>query len=184
MIIMGLAMAVPTYRRPPRGRPQLGFQLETPPQIALQDGAVLCCREVLQDGRRIGELEVSVFAAALVIDRDGTLARKACDELEREAQLAHGATAVPVQLPGACGFRAEAVQRAPLPYLYVFAMAPPHAIDGGVLVIVRSVQRDWPAADHMLRTLRILTRTGVAPANEDAEAPICSVIGLPGTPRD
>ncbi len=176
-------MVVPTYRRPPRGRPQLGFQLETPPEVAVQDGPALCCRQVLADGRLLGELEVRVFAAPLVIDRDGTLARTVCEQLEREARLPHGATAVPVQLPGARGYRAEAVQRTALPYIYVFAVAPPDGIDGGVLVTVRSVQREWPAADHVLRTLRLLTRNGVASAHEDAEASLCGAIGL-AWPRD
>src|SRR4051794_19741278 len=116
-------MAVPAlYRRPPRGRPRIGFQLETPREVELRDGQVLSCREVHHDGKTIGELEVSVFAASLVIDRDGILAQRACREVEREAR--QDVTAVPVQLPGAHGFRAEAIQRTALPYLYVFAMVP------------------------------------------------------------
>jgi hypothetical protein len=162
-------MAVPsTYRRPPRGRPQIGFELETPKQVELREGPVLSCREVNADGRMVGELEVSVFAAALIIDRDGILAQKACDELEREARPRDGAVALAVRLPGASGFRAEAVQRTPLPYVYVFAMAPNLGVDGGVLVTVRSAQPDWAAADHMLRTLRILTRQGAVAANDDS----------------
>src|SRR4051812_15329352 len=125
-------MAVPSsYRRPPRGRPQIGFELEAPCEVELRDGAVLQCRELQQDGRSIGELEIGVFAAALIIDRDGLLAKTACDELERRAHPPHGATAVPVQLTGASGYRAEAIDRTALPYVYVFAMAPLDGIDGG-----------------------------------------------------
>ena len=134
---------------------------------------MLSCREVQQDGKTIGELEVSVFAASLVIDRDGILAQKACSEVEREARK--DVTAVPVQLPGAHGFRAEAIQRTALPYLYVFAMVPQDGIEGGLLIKVRSARPEWPAADHMLQSLRILTRDGIAPANDDA--PLLPLIG-------
>jgi hypothetical protein len=177
-------MAVPsTYRRPPRGRPLIGFELEAPCEVELRDGAVLQCREVQQDGRPIGELEVRVFAAALIIDRDGLLAKTACEELERQARPAHGATAVPVQLPGSSGYCAQTVERAALPYVYVFAMAPLDGIDGGVLVTVRSARPEWPAADHMLASLRILTRHGVAAANDDT-TPVLSTLGLVARPRD
>src|SRR5215468_8738568 len=104
------------YRRPPRGRPMIGFQLEVPREVELREGSVLKCREVLQGGRTLGELEVSVFGAALLIDRDGILAEKACEVLGREAMVRGGPTAVAVSLPGANGFRADAVQNTPLPY--------------------------------------------------------------------
>lgn len=175
-------MAGPSlYRRPPRGRPLIGFELEAPCEVELRDGAVLQCREVLQDGRQLGELEIRVFAAALIIDRDGLLAKTACDELERRARPPYGATAVPVQLAGTSGYRAEAVDRTALPYVAVFAMAPLDGIDGGVLVTVRSAQPAWPAADHMLASLRILTRHGVAAANDDA--PVASALGVIAPPR-
>jgi hypothetical protein len=177
-------MAVPsTYRRPPRGQPLIGFQLEAPCEVELRDGAVLQCREVQQDGREVGELEIRVFAAALIIDRDGLLAKAACDELERRASPPHGAIAVPVQLTGVSGYRAEAVDRTALPYVYVFAMAPLEGIDGGVLVTVRSAQPDWPAADHMLGSLRILTRHGVAAANDDA-AVVLHALGVVAPARE
>ena len=177
--MMGLIMAVPTYRRVPRGRPMLGFQLETPPAIALRDGAVLTCSEV-EHGRPIGELEVSVFAAALIIDRDGTLAQKACAAIEREVPLPNGATAMPVELAGASGYRAEAVHGHALPYRYAIAMAPPDGIDGGVLVTVRAARPEWPAADHMLQSLRLVTRHGVVPANDGAGASLYGAIDLVG----
>src|ERR1043166_10160835 len=102
-------MAEPTkYRRPARGRPMIGFQLDVPREVELREGATLKCREVLQGGRTLGELEVSVFGAALVIDRDGILAEKACDVLGREATVRGGPTAVPAVLPGGAGVRADA----------------------------------------------------------------------------
>jgi hypothetical protein len=170
--------ACSTYRRSPRGRPLIGFQLEVPREIELREGAVLTCREGGQDGRTLGELEVGVFAAPLIIDRDGILAEKAREGIGREVRGGAEPAVVAVTLPGASGVRAEAVQRAPLPYVYVFAVAPHDlGVDGGLLVTIRSARPDWPAGDHILRSLRILTRSGLAPANDDLEdAPILPVV--------
>jgi hypothetical protein len=130
------------------------------------------CTETREDGKPVGELEVTVFKAALVIDRDGILEAKASDNT-------NGAPAVPISLPGASGYFAETRGDPELPYRYVFAVAPHDlAIDGGVLVTVRSARRDWPAADRVLQSLRIITRSGTAPANDvEGDAP-----GLPFVP--
>jgi len=166
------------YRRPPRGRPMIGFQLEVPREVELREGATLKCREVMQGGRTLGELEVSLFAAALVIDRDGILSEKACEVLGREATVRGGPNAVAVALPAGNGFRAEAVQNTALPYRYVFAIAAVDlGVDGGVLVVIRCASPDWPAADHMLRSLRILTRSGRVATNHAAgDGPLLPVI--------
>src|SRR4051812_15154126 len=149
-----------TYRRPAQGRPMIGFQLEVPREVELLEGPTLKCREVLPGGRTRGELEISLFTAALVIDRDGILGEKACELLAREATVRHGPTAVAVALPGASGFRADAVISAALPYRFAFAIAPPDlGVDGGVAIVVRCASPDWSAGDHMLRSLRVLTRT-------------------------
>lgn len=148
-----------------RGLPLIGFEVSAPESLVVEPVAVgpvvLRCAERRDDGRPIGELEVAVFAAALIIDRDGLLEAKASQE-------SGGAPAVRVELPGASGYRAEAVGTSPLPYVYVFAMAPPTGVDGGVLVTVRAAKPDWPAAEAVLRSMRLLTRSGVAPANEEA----------------
>jgi hypothetical protein len=158
----------------------IGFQLDVPHEIELREGPVLKCREVLQGGRMLGELEVSVFAAALIIDRDGILAEKAREVLGREATLRGDPTAVAVRLPGAAGFRADAVQNTALPYRHVFAIAPDEVVDGGVLITIRCASPDWPAADRMLRSLRVLTRSGrVATHAEFDEGPLLPVV----TPR-
>lgn len=155
----------------------IGFQLDTPREVELRDGPVLRCREVLQGGRTLGEIEISVFAAALIIDRDGILAEKACEVLGREATLRGEPTAVAVRLPGAAGFRADAVQNTALPYRYVFALAPDEVVDGGVLITIRCASPDWPAADQMLRSLRVLTRSGrVATHAEFDEGPLLPVV--------
>lgn len=128
----------------------------------VQIGSVVRCAEQREDGKVVGELEVQVFSAALVIDRDGILESKVMDAL--------GVPAVHVTLPGASGYRAMRVEKtSPLPYRYVFAMAPSLGVDAGVLVTIRSAKPDWPAGDAMLRSLRILTRNGVAPANDEVD---------------
>jgi len=168
------------YRHPPRGRPMIGFQLDVPREVELRDGSVLKCREVLRGGRTLGELEVGVFVAALIIDRDGILAEKACEVLGREAALRGEPTAVAVRLPGAAGFRADAVVNTPLPYRYVFAISPDEVVDGGVLITIRCATPDWPAADRMVRSLRVLTRSGrIATHAEFDEGPLLPV----ATPR-
>ncbi|HEU4734819.1 MAG TPA: hypothetical protein VFT22_43305 [Kofleriaceae bacterium] len=172
-------MSVPSlYRRLPRGRPLIGFQMETPREVDLRDGQIVACREVRQDGKIVGELEVSVFAAALIIDRDGILEEKACEVIRRERGGRGGVSAAQVRLPGASGYRSEAVLSAPLPYVYAFAVtAYDLGLDGGLLITVRSASPDWPAGDHMLRTLRILTRHGIAEASDELEGePILPVV--------
>ena len=154
------------YRQLPTASRRIGFEIEAPSEVEVRPGDVLrCCEQ--RDGRTIGELEVSVFHAALVIDRDGILEAKASDNTG-------GAHAVPVTLPGASEYFAETRGDEELPYRCVFAIAPHDlAIDGGVLVTVRSARPDWPAADRVLQSLRIITRHGTAPANDvAADAPI------------
>jgi hypothetical protein len=149
-----------------RGLPFIGFELSTDELevTPVNDGETLVrVTEVRDDGKPVGELDVTVFSAALVIDRDGILEAKASDNTG-------GAHAMPVTLPGASGYFAETKGDARLPYRYVFAVAPHDlAVEGGVLVTVRSARPDWPAADRLLQSLRIITRHGTAPANDSAE---------------
>lgn len=165
-------MAPPlSYRKPPRGR-TIGFQLEAPAELQLHDGpALVCCEQ--RAGRVVGEVEIAVFAAALIIDRDGILAERAREAIEREVTTAGGAVASPAQLPGASGFRADAVVRGALPYVYVFALAPTDlGVDGGLLIRVRAAALGWPAGEQLLRSLRIVTRQGVVAANPAASGAI------------
>jgi len=157
------------FRREARSRPFLGFQLELPHELERFDGPVVTFRELRSDGRVVGELEVSVFAAALIIDRDGILAEKACAVLGRETAVT--APAVAVMLPGAVGYRADAIQRTAQPYLHVFALAADDIVDGGLVITIRSADPDWPAGEHMLRSLRLLTRGGRIAASAEAADP-------------
>ena len=164
-------MSAPSIiRRQPVGRRSIGFQLEVPAGLELDDGEVLTCREMRQDGRVAGELAISVLIESLIIDRDGVLSERACQALAGEAAIPGGATAVAVALPGASGFRAAAVTRGPLPYIYVFALAPnDFGVDGGVVITVRGATPDWTAAEHMLRTLRLVTRSGRLATETDTD---------------
>jgi hypothetical protein len=175
---MGLGMSQSrTYRRDPRGRPAIGFVLEVPREVELRDGPVLRCREARADDRVIGELEVSVFAAALIIDRDGILEEKATVAIDALARSHSGVPAVAVRLPGAGGFRTAAVHGTQLPYVYVFALAADDAGDGGILVTIRAAGPDWSAGDVILRSLRILTRNGrVATCVDADEGPLLPVV--------
>lgn len=174
---------VPTASRE-RGLPAIGFEMSAPDEIEVapvHDGtSIVRFVERRADGQTIGELEVRVVAAALIIDRDGILEDKARDAAQDAAHVAVTGTCA-VSLPGANGYRADVVVRGPrlpaLPYVHVFAMAPDNGIDGCVLVIVRTATPDWPAADALLRSLRILTRSGVAPANDG------NVLALPVVAR-
>jgi hypothetical protein len=168
-------------RREPRGRPSVGFQIDLPAGVEIPTGAELRCRELRPDGKLVGELEISVFAAALIIDRDGILADKAIEVAARDTPLGTHPAAVAVALPGASGFRADAVLRAPAPYRYVFALAANDlSVDGGVLVVLHCSCPDWPAAEHMLRSLRVLTRNGRMATNGGADqGPLLPVV----TPR-
>ena len=174
-------MVARAYRLAPtasrqRGLPSIGFEMTAPGQVELtpigSGSSVVRCCERRADGKTVGELEVAVFSAALIIDRDGILEEKARDVAQDAAHAQVSAT-VAVSLPGASGYRADVelrgLARPPLPYLHVFAFAPPDGIDGGVLVTVRSAKPDWPAAEAILGSLRILTRHGAVPANDDTE---------------
>jgi hypothetical protein len=161
-------MSSRAYRQLPNVYQPVGFELSTPVDVEVTTSGALRCSE-RQGDRTIGQLEVEVFSAALIIDRDGILE----DKVRSVAEDEHGRVLapLPVSLRGASGYRVE-VERArgvpALPYVYVFAVAP-LGIDAGVLVTVRCAAPEWAAADAILRSLKILTRRGVA--NDDDETP-------------
>jgi hypothetical protein len=166
------------YRQPPTASRRIGFEIETPSEVDVCPGDVVRVREE-RDGKTIGELEVSVFHAALVIDRDGILEEKVASEIENAREPGTRVLpAMPVSLPGASGYRADlevvrpmGTPRPELPYTYVFAMAPNDlALDGGLVVIVRCASPEWPAAESILRSLKILSRSGKPAANDGGDA--------------
>ena len=146
------------------------------------DAVVRCC-ERRPDGKPLGELEVSMFKAALIIDRDGILEEKARNVAESCTETIVAGT-VAVSLPGASGYRADVAQKrnsAGLPYVHVFAMAPHDlGVDGGVVVVVRSAAPEWPAAAQMLGSLRLLTRNGKPQvANDEEHPPLLPFVSKP-----
>ena len=176
-----------SYRQLPTASRRIGFEIETPSEVEVQSGAgqVVRLRE-RRDGETIGELEVSVFHAALVIDRDGILEEQVTTAIERAREPgARVLPAMPVSLPGASGYRADlevvrpmGTARPPLPYVYVFAMAPHDlALDGGLVVTVRCASPEWPAADAILRSLKILARGGKTANDSQDVRPTLPLIG-------
>jgi hypothetical protein len=166
-----------SYRQLPTASRRIGFEIETPSEVEVRPGEVVRCTEQ-RDGKTIGELEVSVFHAPLIIDRDGILEEKATSAIEHAREPgARVLAAMPVSLPGASGFRADlevvrpmGTTRPELPYVYVFAMAPHDlALDGGLVVTVRCAAPDWAAAESILRSLRFLSRGGKPAANDAAD---------------
>lgn len=157
------------YRLPPTPARRVGFELAAPSEVELSPSPeALRCRE-RRGGRTIGELEITVFHAALVIDRDGILEEKVREGIEAAlAAGAHVLEPVPFELGGASGYRVDAeylrtAARPELPYVYVFAIAPDDlGVDAGVLVTVRSASPEWPAADAILRSLKLLCRRSVS----------------------
>ena len=153
------------YRLPPTAARRVGFELATPREVEVAPaGEMLRCRE-RRGEVTIGELEIEVFHAALVIDRDGILEEKVRERIEAAiAAGAHVLEAVPFELANASGYRVDAEYlrggaRPALPYVYVFAIAPDDlGVDAGVVVTVRSASAQWPAADEILRSLRLLSR--------------------------
>lgn len=152
------------FRQLPTTSRRIGFELQTPEDMTV---------ESTRSGARVhgatGELEVEVFSAALVIDRDGILEEKINQAIDvalssdRDAQVMQ---TIPIELPGASGYRADIELVRPMgtprparPYLFIFAIAPLDlGVDGGVIIRVRSATPEWEAVDHILRSLRILTR--------------------------
>jgi hypothetical protein len=159
-----------TFRQPPTTARRVGFEIDPPTEISVQThGAAIRCQQLHPSGAPIGELELEVFHAALVIDRDGILEEKVAAAIARVAapgaQVLHP---VPVELAGASGFRADSeptraigadATRAPLPYVHVIALAPDDlGVDGGILITIRSASPTWPAAEKLVQSLRILSR--------------------------
>jgi hypothetical protein len=182
-----LEVAMPEYReyrhQPAdsrrRGLPAIGFALVAPERIELiQSEPIAPTRSTLlvareRDGAAvIGELEIGVFSAALIMDRDGILEQMV--EVEAERAIAAPAAGrresiLPLELEtGVAGFRAEVVilrdargvVKPPFAYVSCCALASSEIIDAGLFVTIRSVRPEWPAGEAMLQSLRIVRMGG------------------------
>jgi len=147
------------------GYGRIGYLVAPPSGVeVVRSGEVTHCRQQAGD-TLIGEVEISVFRAALVIDRDGILEERARHAIVDEvAAGAHVLEPMPVELAGASGWRVDAQYRKgagmpKLPYVYVFALASDDlGVDAGVLVTVRSAAPEWSVADQIVQSLKIFTR--------------------------
>jgi hypothetical protein len=183
---MGRLCQLPSHSRQ-RGLPAVGFAIEVPERIEVAAGQrgvvfVLVERRVDSDDRVIGRLELGIFTAALIIDRDGVLEQLTSVAAEQVVASIGGRvlSASPVELAGGpSGHRTDVTlvprdgTRAELPCVSYFALAPSElGVRGGVFVTISSVASPWDAGTAMLESLRIFTRDG------DARAPT----GDPGVP--
>lgn len=171
-----------------RGLPAIGFRVRIPvgvraiptDLVVADRGFLVRCEERADDGRLIGEMELGVFGAGLIVDRDGVLHDLVVAAAERAIESARAGrivTVAPVELDaGANGYRAEVellratrdAERVACPHVAALALAPADlAVCGGVLLTTRSAAPEWPAADEMLASLRIVTTRGGAPANDE-----------------
>jgi hypothetical protein len=163
-------VAPPAQRR--LGVAPIGFRVDLPEGVVIEPGdpqpaKLRCTERRLATGRPLGQLEIRVFAARLIMDRDGVLldaARGLAEELfapPRDGWL--GATG-PVSLPAGEAWRAEArvtrdeAGRLPaFPYKTVYALGHPDAVtNAALLIVVQHAEATWAAGDEMLRSVRFL----------------------------
>jgi hypothetical protein len=147
----------------------LSLELEAPTGVELVPLSPehLRASERRPDGAPIGELEVTTFKQALIIDRDGVLEDKARTLAEAAAPAALVDSCTPIALPGISGYRAEAfvrsIQRPALPYIHVLVLAPDDLhINGGLVITARSQRLEWAAGDAIIASLKVLGRRGAA----------------------
>lgn len=165
------------------GLPPIGFKLRAPERVTIAPasgvaGAPVVCREVGPDGRLIGEVEIAVFGAGLIIDRDGVLERIATEAAEDTASAGGQVASIMaiVLESGVSGYRAEVElgNAAALPYHSILALASRDlAVCGGILVTIRAALPAWPAGDVVLDSIRVLTRDGA----QNDQAVMLPVVG-------
>lgn len=154
-----------------RGRPPIGFGVQLADGLAVElpeaaaEPLVRCTEE--RAGERAGVLEIDIFAAALVVDPERTIAEVARNALVR---MCAGGTArgrAPVDFDmesGVHGVRLHADlvrgpdgQRPQLPYLTVIALVG-SSVRGGVLITMRSAEDTWEAGDRVVESIEVLDR--------------------------
>lgn len=166
-----------------RGLPPIGLRLRIPDSIettpldatALAHGGVLAGIERGNDGRWLGAVEIDVFAAGLMIDRERALERLARDAAD--AMIEPPATGEVVSChrleldSGPSGCRVEVALSRDVGagrYVTVLALAAADlSVSGGVLLVARMLRDSWPALDELLGTLRIFGRGGETNQNVD-----------------
>lgn len=152
-----------------RGLPVLAARVAIPDGLEVEtpaDGPVVLI--VREPGA--GALALEIFAAGLIIDRDGILRDIATEHAKVEGPVR---SVELVELEhGPSGARAEVHRRGdPLPYVSVYAVAASDlAMSSGALITVRSARLEWDAGAAMLDSLRLGARD--LPANDAAMMPL------------
>lgn len=145
-----------------RGLPALGLAFSAPAALTwtpCTDGALLGRGiERGADGAVVGELELALIPAALIMDRDGVLAalaQRAADRLDA-ALDAIG----PCTWPGLAGTVATLVRRdrAALPYLTIHVVTGDSVVAGAVELIARHAAHSWPVLDDVVASLRVAAK--------------------------
>lgn len=150
----------------------VGFRLDIPASVVVApaDPTIIQLRateERAASGRPLGIFEVRVFAARLIMDRDGVLldaARALAEELfapPRDGYLRHTGA---VTLPAGDAWRAdvevtrdETGHLPALPYKEVYALGHPDAfVHAALLVVVQHAEATWDAGEQMLQSLEFV----------------------------
>jgi hypothetical protein len=125
-------------------------------------------RAVERRGNRpIGELEIRVFAARMIMDRDGVLldaATALAEELFAAPRDGYLGASGSITLPAGEAFRADmtvtrdaAGGMPAFPYKSVLALGhPDFMIHAALLIVVQHAEADWPAGDAMLQSLAFI----------------------------
>jgi hypothetical protein len=131
-------------------------------------GRLVSASERRGDGKLLGELEIAVFGAAIVIDREGILEETVTAAAEhattsagqgRIIEIAHVTNA-----QGLDGYRADVeltrdANGVPeLPFVSFLALAPDEAAAaaGALFIRLACASRPWPAGAAMLESIAIL----------------------------
>lgn len=185
------------FRQPPagtrqRGLPAIGFDVDIPDGLEVTQGTsgdgILHVVERRADGALVGELDIRIVPAALIIDRDGVLEDKA-RELAEVSPAIEVEQTVSVEVPGASGFRADGhargIDRGPLPYVHAFAVAPDDlGVAGCLTITVRSARTDWPAGEVVMQSLRVIDKLGKVPEATNKVAALLPVVSGRGKSVD
>ncbi len=150
----------------------VGFRLDLPGGVEIEpaDPSIVQLRASerrVSTGRPLGELEIRVFAARLIMDRDGVLleaAQALAEELFASPRDGYLGDAGAIMLPAGEAWRADmtvtrdAHGRLPLyPYKKVIALGHPDAfVHAALLIVMQQAEATWPAGDAMLQSLQFV----------------------------
>lgn len=152
-----------------RGRPPIGFTVDVAAELTVEQpvaaNAPFVRGHEREGARVVGELEIDVFAASLVMDADRALEDVALAALDglgaggvvrarapQHVELEDGVHAVRLQ---ADRLREASGARPALPYVTIVALAGP-SVRGGVLVTACAADDRWDAGERAIDSVRVL----------------------------